>query len=161
MPKHESLDELVAKKAVEYADQIKAEPLPSKPADQPAEKLDYFVDKVKQILMNLLSNAVKFVPAGTVAKIQIWTERRENVVRLWVEDNGIGIRPEHQRRLFGLFERIHPEKTFEGTGIGLAIVRKAVERMGGKVGVESDGISGSKFWIELPAVEAPATPAAA
>jgi signal transduction histidine kinase len=70
--------------------------------------------------------------------------------RLWIADNGIGIKPEHQSRLFGMFERIHPERNYEGTGIGLAIVRKAVERMNGAVGVESDGVSGSKFWIELP-----------
>jgi len=50
-----------------------------------------------------------------------------------------------------MFERVHPEGSYEGTGVGLAIVRKAVERMGGKVGVESDGISGSRFWIELTA----------
>ncbi|HOB31979.1 MAG TPA: ATP-binding protein, partial [Verrucomicrobiota bacterium] len=75
-------------------------------------------------------------------------------VRLWIEDNGIGIRPEHQHRLFGLFERIHPEQRYEGTGIGLAIVRKALERMGGKVGVESDGLTGSRFWIQLPAAQA-------
>ena len=54
----------------------------------------------------------------------------------------------------GMFERIHPEQQFEGTGIGLAIVRKAIERMNGKVGMESDGENGSRFWIELPAIAA-------
>ena len=49
-----------------------------------------------------------------------------------------------------MFERVHPEKHYEGTGIGLAIVRKAVERMNGAVGVESDGVTGSRFWFELP-----------
>ena len=74
-------------------------------------------------------------------------------MRLFVRDNGIGIKPEHQHRLFGMFERIHPESQYEGTGIGLAIVRKAMERMGGQVGVESDGVNGSQFWIQLPAVK--------
>jgi signal transduction histidine kinase len=54
-------------------------------------------------------------------------------------------------RFFGMFERIRAEGTYEGTGIGLAIVRKALERMGGKAGLESDGVHGSKFWIQLPA----------
>ena len=104
-----------------------------------------------QAVSNLLSNGVKFVAPGSVAKLQIWTELRQDKVRLWIEDNGIGIKPEHQSRLFGMFERIHPDKQYNGTGIGLAIVRKAVERMGGSAGVESDGITGSSFWIELPA----------
>jgi PAS domain S-box-containing protein len=104
-----------------------------------------------QVIVNLLGNAVKFVRAGEKPNVQVWTEREGDVVRLWVEDNGIGIKPEYHHRLFGLFERIHPEPLYEGTGMGLAIVRKAVERMGGKVGVESDGEHGSRFWVELPA----------
>ena len=103
-----------------------------------------------QALSNLLSNAVKFVEVGTKPLVIIRTKSNPGRVRLWIEDNGIGIKPEYQRRLFGVFERAHQDKRFEGTGIGLAIVRKAVERMGGTVGVESDGITGSSFWIELP-----------
>jgi PAS domain S-box-containing protein len=106
-----------------------------------------------QAIANLLNNAVKFVAPGTKPKVRVWTERRNRDVRLWIEDNGIGIKPEYQHRLFSVFERIHPEKNYEGTGIGLAIVRKAAERMGGKAGVESDGVTGSKFWIQLPAAE--------
>ena len=68
---------------------------------------------------------------------------------LQIKDNGIGIKPEYQHRLFGMFERIHPQEGYEGTGIGLAIVRKTVERMGGKVGVVSDGTNGSTFSIEF------------
>ncbi len=104
-----------------------------------------------QAIANLLNNAVKFTAPGTKPRVRVRTERRGKEVRLWVEDNGIGIRPEHQHRLFGMFERIHPEQRYEGTGIGLAIVRKAVERMGGTVGVESDGLTGSNFWIDLAA----------
>jgi PAS domain S-box-containing protein len=70
-------------------------------------------------------------------------------VRLWVEDNGIGIAPEHQQRIFNVFERLHGEESYPGSGIGLAIVRKGVERMGGQVGVESLVDLGSHFWIEL------------
>jgi signal transduction histidine kinase len=74
-------------------------------------------------------------------------------VRLWFEDNGIGIEKQSQERLFGLFQRLHPTGDYEGTGIGLAIVRRAVERMGGKVGVESELNHGSKFWVELKSAE--------
>ncbi|HEX4265567.1 MAG TPA: PAS domain S-box protein [Verrucomicrobiae bacterium] len=108
---------------------------------------------LSQAISNLLNNAVKFVTPGTTPKVRLSTERRNGDVRLWIDDNGIGIKPEYQHRLFSVFERVHPEKNYEGTGIGLAIVRKAAERMGGKVGVESDGINGSKFWIQLPAAE--------
>jgi PAS domain S-box-containing protein len=108
---------------------------------------------LSQAISNLIHNAVKFVPAQTRPKVRLHAERHNGEVRLWVEDNGIGIKPEYQHRLFNVFERVHPEKNYEGTGIGLAIVRKAAERMGGKAGVESDGIHGSRFWIQLPAAE--------
>jgi PAS domain S-box-containing protein len=105
-----------------------------------------------QALSNLLSNAVKFVAPGVKPEVKLHSERQGKWLRLWVDDNGIGIKPEYRSRLFGLFERIHNGKHYEGTGIGLAIVRKSVERMGGKVGMESNG-SGSQFWIELPSAE--------
>jgi signal transduction histidine kinase len=104
-----------------------------------------------QAVTNILDNAVKFVPPDTIPEIRIWSEHRGNHVRLWFKDNGIGINPAYQSRLFGMFERANQDKRYEGTGIGLAITRKAVEKMGGRVGVESDGAHGSSFWIELQA----------
>ncbi|MEG4107334.1 CHASE3 domain-containing protein [Microcoleus sp. S13_C5] len=71
------------------------------------------------------------------------------IIRLWVEDNGIGIAPEHQKRIFRVFERLHGIESYPGTGIGLAIVKKGVDRMGGQVGVESQLGQGSRFWIQL------------
>ncbi len=72
------------------------------------------------------------------------------LVRLWIEDNGIGIGEQYQERIFQVFERLHGIETYPGTGIGLAIVKRGVERMGGRVGVESQLGEGSRFWIELP-----------
>jgi signal transduction histidine kinase len=109
-----------------------------------------------QVLSNILTNAVKFVARGVRPHVRI---RAENVwndpafpngaVRLWVEDNGIGIPPHAQARLFEIFTRFEDPALYEGTGIGLAIVRKAVERMRGTIGVESEPGKGSRFWVQL------------
>ena len=104
---------------------------------------------LSQVISNLLTNAVKFVPPNVIPQVRLRKERNGDWVRIWVEDNGIGIDPRHQHRLFTMFERIHPKLPYEGTGVGLAIVRRAMERMGGSVGVVSDGQNGSRFWIEL------------
>lgn len=108
-----------------------------------------------QALTNLFSNAVKFVVPGASPKIKVYAERLPltGVTRLWVEDNGIGIPAEYQDRIFAIFERLHTAEAFPGTGIGLAIVRKGIERMGGRVGVESNVGVGSRFWIELPTAD--------
>lgn len=106
-----------------------------------------------QVVSNLLSNACKFVPPNTTPRCKIWAESVNADIRLFIKDNGIGIKPEHQHRLFGVFERVHSGIQFDGNGIGLAIVRKAVERMSGRVGMESDGVNGSLFWIQLGAAE--------
>jgi signal transduction histidine kinase len=104
-----------------------------------------------QAATNLLSNAIKFVPTGLSPRVNIRAEERGGQVRLWVEDNGIGIDPAHQERVFQPFQRLHGVETYPGTGIGLAIVRRSVERMGGHSGVISGPGEGSRFWIELRA----------
>jgi len=106
---------------------------------------------LSQALSNLLANAVKFVPPGVQPKVRVWTETRGKNVRLSIQDNGIGIDPKYHHRLFNMFERIHPNLPYEGTGVGLAIAAKAVQRMNGRIGVESNGSNGSRFWIEVPA----------
>jgi PAS domain S-box-containing protein len=103
-----------------------------------------------QAVLNLVSNSLKFVPAGVTPVIKIWAERGGGCVTLWIEDNGIGIAPEHHSRIFRVFERLQSAEDYPGTGLGLAIVRKGVERMGGMAGVTSTSGAGSKFWIKLP-----------
>lgn len=111
---------------------------------------------LSQCLSNLLDNAAKFVPEGRKPEVTVRTELSEGGVRIWVEDNGIGIDPAFRPRLFRMFERAHDGANYDGTGIGLSIVKKATERMGGSVGVESAVGEGSKFWIELPRPDVPA-----
>jgi PAS domain S-box-containing protein len=106
-----------------------------------------------QIVSNLLSNAVKFTRAGTSPRVRVRSERGGGRVRLWVEDNGIGIALEHRERIFRAFERLHGAQQYPGTGIGLAIVQKGATRLGGQAGVESAPGTGSRFWVELAEAE--------
>ncbi len=106
---------------------------------------------IRQILANLVGNALKFSHPERSPAVRIRTEPNKANVRIWVEDNGIGIAHEHCDRIFGLFERLHTAQAYPGTGIGLALVRKGAERMGGSAGVFSEPDDGSRFWIELPA----------
>ena len=100
-------------------------------------------------ITNLLANALKFTKPGIPPEIRIRAEERDRRVRLWVEDNGIGIAREHQQQIFGVFQRLHKAGEYSGTGVGLASVQKGIERLGGHVGVESAPGHGSRFWIEL------------
>jgi signal transduction histidine kinase len=102
-----------------------------------------------QVVANLVANGLKFVPPGRTPSIQLRAVQSNGTTRLWIEDNGIGIDPTHHERVFGVFERLHQSEHYPGTGIGLAIVRKGIERMGGRVGVDSAVGQGSRFWIEL------------
>jgi signal transduction histidine kinase len=109
---------------------------------------------VRQVLSNLIANALKFVEPGKCPEISISSERIEESVRIYIQDNGIGIDPNCFKRIFDVFERLHgKDSIYAGTGIGLAIVRKGAERMGGKAGLESEPGKGSRFWLELPAAE--------
>src|SRR5689334_6346379 len=99
--------------------------------------------------------ARKFVAPGTSPKVVVGTQAIGDEVRVWVEDNGIGIAPEHAERLFQIFGRIHPDHKYEGTGIGLAVVKKATERMGGTVGYDSKAGEGSRFWVQLKKAPSP------
>jgi signal transduction histidine kinase len=142
-----NLEALVAAVIAEYA------PLHAPNAEivveKPLLKVCGHEASLTQVISNLLANAVKFVEPGRRPIVKIWTETRGSRVRVFFSDNGIGIAPEHHAKIFRMFERLSAAGEYEGTGIGLAIVAKAVERMGGDVSVESEPGRGATFWIEL------------
>lgn len=105
-----------------------------------------------QCVTNLLGNAVKFVKPGQVPQVRIWTEPRDGRMRVLFRDNGIGIPSDSLSRVFDMFERLHVGG-YEGTGVGLTIVRRAVQRMNGTISLESVEGTGTTFCIELAAVE--------
>jgi signal transduction histidine kinase len=102
---------------------------------------------------NLVENAIKFSRAAHPPRISIRAERDTNAVRIAIQDNGIGFDMTHHDRIFDMFQRLHRDDEFPGTGIGLAIVRKAVMRMGGNVTAQSKTGAGATFYISLPIVE--------
>jgi signal transduction histidine kinase len=104
------------------------------------------------VVANLLSNAAKFARPGVPPEIRIFSSRHERFERISIQDNGIGIAPAHQERIFRIFERLNHAAEVPGTGVGLAIVQKSIERLGGRSGVDSVPGQGSTFWIELPSV---------
>jgi signal transduction histidine kinase len=106
------------------------------------------------VLRNLLENALKFSRAGTAPRIRIESTFEGETYLLKVHDNGIGFEPEYREKIFDIFQRLHASG-YEGTGIGLALVRKAVQRMHGRVWAESVPGAGSTFFVRLePAASA-------
>lgn len=105
---------------------------------------------LEHVFVNLLSNAVKFRREDAAPEVKIRSEELEGRLRVWVEDNGIGIDPRFKDRAFGMFERLHPERKIPGTGVGLAIVATAMERLGGGRGMEPNHPHGSRFWLDFP-----------
>jgi signal transduction histidine kinase len=105
-----------------------------------------------QVLRNLVLNAITYAEDGRRPEVEVFEKRKEGRVRLCVRDNGIGIAPEDTGKLFRMFERLSTSKK-DGTGLGLAIVKSGIDRMGGKVGLESKLGEGSTFWLELAEAE--------
>lgn len=104
-----------------------------------------------EVLANLITNAIKYARPGQSPNITLGAERTGKNVNIWVEDDGIGIVAKDRERIFRMFERVYWPGQPAGSGIGLAIVKRGVERMNGTVGVESRRGKGSRFWVELPA----------
>ncbi len=105
--------------------------------------------RLREVLENLITNAAKYMGDQPEPMIEIGTRREKNEQIIFVKDNGIGIEEQYQTRIFALFEKLNP--TVEGTGIGLALVKRIIETHGGKIWVESDGLGkGSTFCLTIP-----------
>ncbi len=108
---------------------------------------------VKQMFTNLLTNSLKFVEPCTLPVVTVSCEATSDNARVWISDNGLGIAAKHQQRIFSVFERLHSNETYPGTGVGLAIVKRGAQTIGGDVGVESAAGQGSRFWIDFVKTE--------
>jgi PAS domain S-box-containing protein len=106
---------------------------------------------LSQLLQNLISNSIKFTPKGSVPEIEVTAKMHGNEWLFRVKDNGIGISPMYFDKIFVIFQRLHTRDEYEGTGIGLAICKKIVERHGGRIWVESNPGEGASFYFTLPA----------
>ena len=115
-------------------------------------------DRVMQVMLNLLSNAVKFCPDGT-GRVEVRLSEGGGNVRIDVQDNGVGISPEHQRIIFEKFRQVGDTLTDKpaGTGLGLAICRQIIDHFGGRLSVESESGRGAVFSFTLPAIAASAS----
>jgi signal transduction histidine kinase len=100
-----------------------------------------------QIVSHLFDNSIKFTQPGKRPAVRVWSESGGRLARFYIKDSGIGIPPDQHQRIFGVFEQL--DQVQDGTGIGLAIVKKAVERLGGTVGVVSEPGRGATFWFDL------------
>jgi PAS domain S-box-containing protein len=123
---------------------VSVEPLPTVLADP---------TQLGQVFQNLIGNAIKFRAAYRPPAVRVWAERAGGQWAFCVSDNGIGIDPRHLERIFHIFERLHGPGEYPGTGIGLAIVKKIIERHGGTIEVRSTPGEGSTFRFTLPAAE--------
>ncbi|MBF0130261.1 MAG: PAS domain S-box protein [Alphaproteobacteria bacterium] len=112
-------------------------------------------DDLTRLFQNLIGNAIKYAAKGRPPEIRVTAERTDDMCAFSVADNGIGIEPRYFERIFMIFQRLHEREAYSGTGIGLAIVKKIVERHGGKLWVESEPGQGSTFHFTLPAADGP------
>ena len=106
---------------------------------------------LKIAVQNLLSNGIKYVRPGVAPRVEIWAERHGNLVCLMIRDNGIGLKPDDQQKIFAPFVRLHGVEDYPGLGLGLSATKRVVEIIGGQIGVTSTPEQGSTFWIELMA----------
>lgn len=136
---NQSLDNLRAQ-IEDSSARIERGPLPTVKGDE---------GQLVQLMQNLLSNAIKY-RGDSDPQVRVSARRDKNQWRIEVEDDGIGIDPEHHQRIFELFERLHTRDSYPGTGIGLAVCKRIVTRHRGEIGVETPSGGGSRFYFTLP-----------
>ncbi|HSV26707.1 MAG TPA: ATP-binding protein, partial [Sedimentisphaerales bacterium] len=113
--------------------------------------------QIRQLMQNLIANGMKYQARGSIPKIIVRALKTEdNLCRIEIEDNGIGIKEEYYSTVFTMFRRLHSRSEYEGAGIGLAVCKRIVERHNGKIGLTSTVGKGSTFWFTVPASEVPA-----
>lgn len=140
-----SLNKALADMALKIEDSgavITYDPMPSIKADR---------TQITQLFQNLISNAIKFQRGSNVPQVHIGVMRKENEWQFSVRDNGIGIGSQYMDRIFVIFQRLNRKDEYPGTGIGLAICKKVVERHGGRIWVESTVGEGTTFYFTIPA----------
>ena len=108
-------------------------------------------EQMRQLFGNLIGNALKFVAKGTTPQVRVSAERVDDLWRLYVDDNGIGVESGFAEQVFEVFKRLHSQSVYPGTGIGLAICQRIVDRHGGRIWVEDRDGGGARFCVELPA----------
>jgi signal transduction histidine kinase len=115
--------------------------------------------QLTELMQNLIANGIKYQPKENASpKITItYKPAADNMTRIEITDNGIGIKPEYHSQIFAMFKRLHSRTEYEGTGIGLSVCKKIIERHNGQIGVESQFGQGSTFWFTLPSAKVPAT----
>ena len=134
------LEEIVARHK-ERKPEADLKPLPAARGDEAL---------MRQVFFNLLSNAVKFTRHREVARIQIGSESDSEQNMYYVKDNGVGFDAKYSNKLFGVFQRLHSEAEFEGTGVGLALVQRIIHRHGGRIWAEGKLNEGATFFFTLP-----------
>jgi chemotaxis family two-component system sensor kinase Cph1 len=126
----------------EAAIEVRHDPMPTVMADP---------SQLSQVFQNLIGNAIKFRRRDVPATIQVTVDTAVSPYVFSVRDNGIGIAPEYAERVFVIFQRLHTRAEYPGTGIGLSICKKVLERHGGRIWVESKLAEGATFHFTLPA----------